>query len=98
MGAFTHARPHVFGRTGSTTVQRRYSSDHVSTPAQPEVSDVTAEIYGDDVERGALNGHPLARRDGQKQIPPVESLALAGAADLGRLLADSDKQTLAILE
>jgi exopolysaccharide biosynthesis polyprenyl glycosylphosphotransferase len=37
------------------------------------------------------------RRNGHRQSP-FTSLALAGSADLGRLLADSDKRTLAILE
>jgi FlaA1/EpsC-like NDP-sugar epimerase len=67
------------------------------------VADVTQEMHSDAVEvtaggGAAANGHALARRNGHKQIPPLDSLAMAASADLGRLLADSDKQTLAILE
>jgi exopolysaccharide biosynthesis polyprenyl glycosylphosphotransferase len=46
----------------------------------------------------ASNGHGKSLGNGGPATLPLPSGALAGSADLGALLADSDKRTLAILE
>jgi exopolysaccharide biosynthesis polyprenyl glycosylphosphotransferase len=74
----------------------------------PEVVHVTREIDRDRIDEAAFgvaaaeptngDGHVESGHNGETQTVPLASLALAGSANLGRLLADSDKRTLAILE
>jgi DNA invertase Pin-like site-specific DNA recombinase len=76
--------------------------------AAPEVVQVTREIDRDLVEEAAFgvtpaeptaaDGHVESGHNGEREALPLAPLALVGSANLGRLLADSDKRTLAILE
>jgi exopolysaccharide biosynthesis polyprenyl glycosylphosphotransferase len=68
--------------------------------AEPEVVQVTPQLPQHLIDPAAVGFERRTNGNGksEREARPLASLTLAGSANLGRLLANSDKRTLAILE